>query len=104
MRIPIWKATLLSLVTVTLFPGLWAMASESLHTENPDFGYRRLNPPGQIRAARVESNPSMGTPTSLVRSVAGQPSPAPSQQFPVLTAFSLMSLGVVGLVAIKRRN
>lgn len=102
MRIPIWKATLLSIIFVTMFPSLWAMASERLYMNDQNFGYRRLDPPGQIRAAGVVSPE---TPNSLIRSVVSRPSSSASpQQFPFITALSLMSLGVVGLVAIRRRD
>jgi hypothetical protein len=104
MRISPWKAIVITLVFAIMFPSLWAMASESLNTKETDLEYPRLKWPGKLQASQAGPESSSVSPTSLVRSMVGRPSSGRRSQFTHFNVFSLMSLGVVGLVAIKRRN
>lgn len=109
MRISRQNTILSSLLILALFPVLWAMAAESFHTDSPELlEYRRLDPPRLIQASRENSAPDATAARVVALSSDGMlvdngPSQAPSPPFSHLTAFSLMSFGVVGLVAIRRR-
>ena len=110
MQISCWKPFFLSIFIIGLFPGLWAMASENLTLHTEFLEYRRLNSPRNVQQAFRGDAASLAPRISTLQSPKGESGgsdPAPPSnmpQIPFLNAFSLMSLGLVGLVVIKRRN